>query len=601
TRATLTCNGQPVHEHTFSAAGSDFLFEDVELTEMDQVADRLVWPAHAVARCRFEATRGPNVLRLQVKGSRGLPLRVAALILAPDTRAGGEYLKGLVDEQRRLVRRTFAPLDRGRRGPERQAPARDLVVEVLPPGATVYPRDWPSTPEGKLPEEMIAVAGQRVTVQLAVYARRAQQLTVRAAAPAGPSRLPAPEVSCGRYLPMRPYGTGVAWLEVNHYRPGPELEVGPDLTRAVLVEYEVPRDARPGAYRGTIALAGQGGRTEVPVHLRVLAVPLPDIPIPVGLFMNALPMGPQDLDEALWWRLQESLLREQVEAGLNCLTGGPGLRYDVTEADGRTAVRGEASGRYIRLAQEQGAIRAVVPYGGFLPHLRTLTGDPAALAAALRALEEKEGLPPHYVYAYDEPGTAAELDRTLQYLSRTAGCGLRTIGYTSWHADEPRWREMVEATWAPALNGHDGESLQELAREGKEPWVYNNGLDRVGMGLRIWRSLQLGAAGRLQWIGLFTQGFAFDNLDGREPSVSCFLVHDRLGVLKTPEWLAAREGLLDLRLRLALEAAAPAGDPALGSWRVEGYRQDEVEWTDARLDAVRRQMLERLAELVEAR
>ena len=168
---------------------------------------------------------------------------------------------------------------------------------------------------------------------------------------------------------------------------------------------------------------------------------------------------------------------------------------------------------------------------------------------------------------------------------------------TSWHDDNLPWREMVSASCAPALNLHTGEQLAELGSQGKEPWVYNNGLDRVGMGLRLWRSMQLGAAGRLQWIGLFTHGFAFHNLDGREPSRSCFLVHDQLGVLVTPVWLATREGLLDLRLRLALEQLAPADDPVLKLWSVDGYKQDEGQWPDTRLSNVRRQVLERLAQL----
>ena len=102
------------------------------------------------------------------------------------------------------------------------------------------------------------------------------------------------------------------------------------------------------------------------------------------------------------------------------------------------------------------------------------------------------------------------------------------------------------------------------------------------------------AAGRLEWIGLFTQGFAFDNLDGREPSPSAFLVHEKLGILETPRWLAAREGLTDLRVRLALEAKVPAGDPILGSWTMEGYGEDHARFPDAVLDAQRAAMLERL-------
>lgn len=580
--ATLTCNGAVVHEHDYAPAASSFLFQDVELTDMSQLAERLVWPAHGVARFRFTAVAGSNDFRLAVKEARGVPLRVAALAVAPDTPEGHAWLAELVEGQRQTLRRTFAAVDRGRRESGRTSPASPVVIRRLPVGEMVYPGDWPTVAPGDPAEEILAVAGQRVTVHLAVYAGQPDHLTATASAPTtqeptGSRKLPPPGVSYGRYLPMRPYGTGAAWLEVNHYRPEPGFDAGPDLARSLLIEYTVPPDAEPGLYEGDVVLSGSGDvLTRWPVRLQVLRVHLP---------------------EDTWWQLQESLLAEQGQAGLNCLTGGPGLEYEITQSGQGVTVQGDAAIRYIQLAQRLGTVRVVVPYGGFLPHLRNVTATPEALAVAIRVLEGTHDLPPHYVYAYDEPGTSSELKRTLDYLRRAGNSGLRTIGYTSWHDDNPPWQEMVTASHAPALNLHTGAQLAELGSQGKEPWVYNNGLDRVGMGLRLWRSMQLGAAGRLQWIGLFTQGFAFHNLDGREPSRSCFLVHDRLGVLVTPVWLATREGLLDLRLRLALEQLAPTDDPVLKLWSVDGYKQDEALWPDRRLSDVRRQVLERLAQL----
>ena len=595
TEATLTCNGDTVHHHRYTPSGGHFLFQDTEITDWSQLADRLIWPAHAISSLRFTAREGVNTFRLAVAGTRGVPLRVAALVLAPDTPAGADYLRALQADQRRIVAQTYAQARRGRRHPERQPPGRDLVVEPLLPGEQLYPGDWPVEPAGNLPEEIVAIAGQRATVHLGLYARRDLDLEVETTPPVGAGRLPAPQVSHGRYLPIRPYGTGVAWLEVNHYRPDPFFTCGPELARSLLLEYDVPADAEPGAYRGAVTVAGSGVRAEIPVRLRVLAASLPDIPVPVGLFMNALPMEPDEVaSPEVWWRLQESLLAEQGRAGLNCLTGGRGLRYRMV---GDGALTGEDAIRYIRLAERFAPIQAVVSYGGFLPALRSDTVDVARMAAAIRHLEEEHDLPPHYVNAYDEPTTAGEMERTLAYLTRSAASGLRTLGYTSWHGDDADWLRLAAATWAPALNGHSGQHLRRLRHEGREPWVYNNGLDRLGMGLRLWRSIQHGAAGRLQWIGLITQGFAFHNLDGREPARCAFLVHDRLGVLVTPMWLAAREGLLDLRLRLALERLAPPGDPVLDLWPLDGYRRDAEAWPPQRLQEVRQRMLVRLGEL----
>jgi hypothetical protein len=145
-----------------------------------------------------------------------------------------------------------------------------------------------------------------------------------------------------------------------------------------------------------------------------------------------------------------------------------------------------------------------------------------------------------------------------------------------------------------ALDGHDAGAIRHLAAMGKHPWVYNNGLDRYGLGIELFRQLGLGVEGRLEWIGIFTQGFAFDDLDGREPSRGAWVVHDRLGILSTPRWLSAREGLLDLRVRLALGAAVPEGDPVLAVWSADGYRADRERWTDAELDGARGAMIDRL-------
>ena len=70
-----------------------------------------------------------------------------------------------------------------------------------------------------------------------------------------------------------------------------------------------------------------------------------------------------------------------------------------------------------------------------------------------------------------------------------------------------------------------------------------------------------------------------------------------LCVLKPPAWLSTREGLLDLRIRLALEKKVPADDPALKVWDKAGYRKDEAQWAPERLEKARQTMLQRLAKL----
>jgi hypothetical protein len=250
--------------------------------------------------------------------------------------------------------------------------------------------------------------------------------------------------------------------------------------------------------------------------------------------------------------------------------------------------------RYLGLARKHGVAKAVVPYGGFFPSLIARRWDAAAFARGFTAFVRDRSLPPHVLYAYDEPGTEEEMKEALAVTAPFKAAGLATLGFTSAKHGDALFEKLLAATTDPALNLHEAADLARLRAAGSRPWVYNNGLDRRAMGVDLWRAIKLGAAGRLEWIGLITQGFAFDHLDGREPSPAAWVIHDRLGPLPAPRWLAAREGLLDVRVRLALEKAVPEGDPSLASWSVEGYRKDHGRWTDAALSASRAAMLERI-------
>jgi hypothetical protein len=559
-----------------------------------------VWPAHAIATFDFQAAKGANTLTLETEQPTGTPLRIAGLVIAPATPEGRAFVAAHDRLQRDAVAKTFAPLDKGRRDHGRVQPGQTLVIDPLPVGEQMYPRDWPLHAQGAPVPAQTAVTGQTVAVQLGLFATKPMAVTIAAEALTGPAGAIAdPRISHGRYLPTRPYDNGMEWLEINHYRPEPTCTVGPELARSVIVEYRVPGDAKGGAYAGVITVTAAGeAPVRVPISLQVVAVPLAELPIPVTVMMNSLPFGPQDLDETTWWRLQEDVAREQMRAGLTALSGGPGVAYAI---DAAGAVSGDAAVRYVKMAQRYGTVRAVIPYGGFLPSMSEMTGDFTAIARGLAAFEQANQLPPTFVYAFDEPTTEAEYAKVLAALERATAAGLRTIGYTSVHANSPNWDKLIAGSYAPALNIHGADDLAKMRAAGKHVFVYNNGLDRYSFGLHLWRGIALGAEGRMNWIGMYTQGFAFYNLDGREPSMGCFLVHDRLGVLPTPNWLSTREGLLDARLRLTLEKYAPKGDPALDLWKTEGYKTDKERWTTAELDRARAGMLARIGELMKGK
>lgn len=594
--ADLLVNGEPVAGHDFSRGGPHFLFEDTEVTDLSQIEDKLVRPAHAITRFRFEARPGENVFSVTIQSPGPNPLRVAGILVAPDTRAGAAFVGAHEERQRAAMKMAYPPQDRGRRA-NRKEPDKVLVAEPLPLGAPLYPRDLPERPGGADLPEASAVTGQVAAVQIALHASREVDVRAEVEALLGPggAKLGLAAISHGRYLPMRPLGNGPVWLTVHHYRPDADFHAGPSVARAVLVEHRIPADAAPGLYTGALVLHAGDTTLRVPIRLRVYAAKLPPVSIPVGLFMNALPFGPEAVGEDRFWQLNAALLEEQARAGLTCVTGGAALDFRVRPAGEMRAITGERALFYLALARTRGPLSAIVNYGGFFPRAPIRPAEAAPFARALEALVAARELPPFYFASYDEPGTPAELDAARAWVDPLTRAGLRTMGFLTRHAGDSHADALVAATYAPVVGRHEPSSLRALAGRGKHPWVYNNGMDRWAMGIQLWRNIRAGAEGRLEWIGLITQGFAFDDLDGREPANASFLVHDKLGPMPTPRWLAAREGLLDLRVRLALEQKAGGSDPALRAWSEEGYGKDRERWTPAALDAARAAMLERLA------
>ncbi len=592
-RADLLVNGVAVTGHDFSHGGPHFLFQDTEITDLSQIEDKLVRPAHAMARFRFEAKPGENVFSLAVRDPEGTKLRVAGMVIAPDTPEGAAFLAEHEARQSKAMTMAYPPQDRGRRERRRRG-ARDLVIEPLALGAELYPGDYPEHGEGADLPEIQGITGQVAAAQVALYATREMDVHAEVSPLVGPSgaTLPRPVISVGRYLPMRPLGNGPVWLAINHYRPEPDLHLGPDLARAVLVEHVIPTDAAPGVYSGALVIKAGDTESRVPIHVRVHAVTLPPIPIPVGLFMSALPFGPEAMgEEDRFWEMTAGLIEEQARAGLNCVTGGASLFFHL-HGD---AIHGERALFYLALAKTRGPVAAFVNYGGFFPPLRMDDAKAASFAEAFGALSTAHELPPFYVSSYDEPGTKAEVEAARAGVLPLTRAGLRTMGFLTHHSGDSARDALVDATYAPVMGAHSPADARALKKRGRHPWAYNNGMDRWAMGVHLWRGIRAGVEGRLEWIGLITQGFAFDNLDGREPANVAWLAHDKFGPMPTPRWLAAREGLVDLRVRLALEARVAPGDPALGAWKEEGYGTDREAWPPAALDAARAVMLERLS------
>ncbi len=314
--AEVRVNGHAVTGHDFTRGAPHFLFEDLELTDLGQIEDRLVRPAHAITRFRFEAAAGANVITVAVTGGTG----GAAARRRPPARARHAG-RGRVP---RRARGAPAPGHRRRvpaRGSRAQGPGE--VASPAPAGGRAAPGRSAGVP-ARPPREARGgrptgaarghgpAGGDRARAARAERPRGPRRGLAARTGPGGAS-LPAPLVLHGRYLPMRPLGNGPVWLEVNHFRPDPDFRVGPDLARAVVLEWRVPAGAAPGVLHGRRGLHGPawcGSRCRCACGCSPSISP--PVPIPVGLFRSALPFGPEVLGEDRFWDLQAALLDEQA-------------------------------------------------------------------------------------------------------------------------------------------------------------------------------------------------------------------------------------------------------------------------------------------------
>ncbi|MEZ4312536.1 MAG: hypothetical protein R3F14_31290 [Polyangiaceae bacterium] len=580
--ATLRVNDSPVFNDTFDPRGPHFFFEDTEVTRVSDAWEKLVLPASAASRFAFEARPGQNTFTLAVSDLRGPPLRVAALILAPDTPEGNAFIDAHLARQKAYFGRTHpdsTPVHRG--SPPPKVP--QIFVEARPLGDMAHPGDHPDLPIRE-PAPVQAIAGHPVHLQFFLSGPTHHKVLVRAVAATDPPSFRVASIAQSIYGVKRPYSGGTAWIETQYLRPlaeGETIDIDPETGRTLVVSLDIPPTAPKS--RTTLELDFTEGEDRPLEHLTVPieihAVDLPPLPIPVGLFMNALPYRPAGADHDTWWSFQDKLLAIQGEAGLNTVTGGPDLAYEMKRAGDEYTFSGETALRYLALANKHGLDRAVVCYSGFLPSLKHERPEAAAFTRSWQAFETSHALPPHYVYSYDEPSTKEELSAVAEYMAPFKAAGTRTIGFFADPGNDSKYAPVMDSTFAPAVSGHTPDLLRRWVSEGKHVFLYNRGTGRLSMGSDLYWMIAAGASGRLEWIGLYSQGFAFDDLDGREPSYGMFVAHDRLGPLPTPRWLAMREGLIDARLMLAL--AAKHGPTALReAGYPDSYPADPEKWTD---------------------
>jgi len=440
----------------------------------------------------------------------------------------------------------------------------------------VYPGSIPRPKErGARPLKAFATPGEFEPIQVAAFALERLAITAAITDLTGPGTLKAGRDVAIHWIEStamrhgggsraRSWQTKPVWL-----RPNEPRTLEPRTSQAWYITTHVPADARPGLYRGEIALRAAAGRAAFPIELRVLPFTLDTA--------DHVARGAYTADV-----VSEEHIAEMAAHGLN--SASIWRRIEPRLVDGKCVVGlSPAMDDYLRKLKKAGFVRAV-HFGGGDP----AAGDPAGLASAtkaavgtprfsqyygqfwkdIRRLERENGWPEMICCPFDEPVKSNA--KTRNYLA----C------YNAVKHVTPQTKVFcvfMNRPWACTRLGTQADiwscngafaanqaEKQRLAAQGTHKLFYTYtgcmanyrpGPTRFNAGFLPWHHH---ADGTYFWAYLWTAGDPFNDLDGDHLDWSP-VARDVDGKLyRSLSWEAFREGVDDRRyvetcLRIARE------------------------------------------------
>ncbi len=414
--------------------------------------------------------------------------------------------------------------------------------------------------------------------------------------------------------------------------PTVTLEAG--RAQPLFVRVDVPRDAEPGLYTGTIRITGPDASYAIPIRLEVVPFTFPDrTRLLVTNWFGTAPIaekhGVEEWSEE-FWRVLAVYARTMARHHQNIAWASPDLIRVWQEDDGAFTYDYSRFDRWVELFDEAGlgARIEIGHYGGrktgewecpeFVlgdrPGTRRSTGEPvvAPITEFAHALQEhlraRGWLERSMQHIADEPIPVNE--DSWRAISRTvhgAAPDLRRIDAI--HVTDLDGDLEV---WVPQLNFFRDayEALSEKRRAGvAEVWFYiawvpqwpfpNRLIDVPTLNARIahWMNYLYEAPGYLHW-GLNWWNLKFGNFS---PGDEWIIWPGENGPHSSLRYEAQREGLEDCEYLALLEdkhRAAGAADPSARSREIAGQlvrAMTDYETDPARLEAVRRQLVREVA------
>lgn len=467
-----------------------------------------------------------------------------------------------------------------------QDEARGFVVYSRHYLECVYPHTTPRAEETNPELRLFATPGEYEPTNFIVYPLRdlaGARVTVSRLGPVPADHI---EVRHVRYLRARPNYT-----VLHRYRVVPDvlerfeqLDLKANENARFWLTVHVPDDAPPGDYQGRVSFTCSGGRTELPIRLRVLPIRLREDPNKLfGIYYrhpyDQMAGAADDVSREYFRRRAELEHADMAAHGTRNVVlslwappadehGHFQFDWDLMEEKLALWKRFGFVGPIVMGINAGGVYRKHM-HESYGSHLRGVKDPPdefgseiTAMVKAIETVRQQRGWPEFLYYPVDEPSTdPAAVNLMVKVLRACKAAGVRTyVTADPTHEQFKPLRPWVDV-WCTQPFAPDRETVLADSQARKvEYWCYPNHVNgendhtpvagaRMTYGFGFWRS---GFRALIPWIYSSSTGDPFNYLDGA--SMDFFNRHEPDGTpMPVVLWEAYREGYDDYRYVYTLE------------------------------------------------
>ena len=369
--------------------------------------------------------------------------------------------------------------------------------------------------------------------------------------------------------------------------PGGSADVPEGLTRRFWLTIRTPADARPGLYKGTVAIRPEkaGNMSQIPLEFRVRAGTLDPVDIPAGPFGHriGIPWYDDDPQAASFnQQMTTNSLRKLREYSFTSFSGIPTIAYQGFQG-GKPVLDFRMADAQMKQARDLGFL-AVVTYGGGISGVDAYYQDKSQMTAAgfqdyagfLKALytevqshARRSGWIPVYFNIGDEPvgedviRSSENAEAYRQAFPKGPPFFTAASSFTGSDRQNPHFR-LSKALHVVEWNDHDEASVKLLHQAGGD-WAFYNGGNRWTFGTYMYKAAKpFGMKFRLAWHWNAAAGDPYYALDCREDDYAWCTAAPDGRLIPAVEFERLRKGLDDYRrlLTLARLAARNPDKPA---------------------------------------